>query len=51
MLAFFAEKNPIRRDEIAGRQMHALRQYQRPSDKPVRTPDVREMSLQMRDAL
>jgi hypothetical protein len=27
MLAYFAEPNSIKRDEIAARQLHALRQY------------------------
>ena len=48
-LAFLAESNQIKRDEIAGRQMAVLRQYQGPREKPVRIPDVREMFLQMRD--
>jgi hypothetical protein len=47
--AFFAEGSPIKRDEIAGRQMSVLRQYQGPREKPVRIPDIKEMFLQMRD--
>jgi hypothetical protein len=38
--AFRAESNAIKRDEIAGRQVDALRQYQRPHEKPVRIPDI-----------
>jgi hypothetical protein len=34
MRAFFAEPNPIKRDEIAIRQMSVLRQYQGPREKP-----------------
>ncbi len=49
MRAFFAGENPIKRDEIAGRQMSVLRQYQAPREKPVRILDVKEMFLQMRD--
>ena len=49
MRAYFAETNAIKRDEIAGRQMHALREHQGPREKPVRIPDVKEMFLQMRD--
>ncbi len=30
MRTYFAEKNAIKRDEIAGRQMHVLREYQGP---------------------
>jgi hypothetical protein len=47
--AFFAEENPTKRDEIAIRQMSALRQYQGPREKPVRIPDIMEMFRQMRD--
>jgi hypothetical protein len=47
--AFFAEESPNKRDEIAGRQMSVLRQYQGPREKPVRIPDIKEMFLQMRD--
>jgi hypothetical protein len=49
MRAFFAEPNPIKRDEIAIRQMSVLRQYQGPREKPVSIPDIMEMFLQMRD--
>jgi hypothetical protein len=49
MRAFFAEQNPIKRDEIAGRQMFVLREYQAPREKPVRISDVKEMFVQMRD--
>jgi hypothetical protein len=44
--AFFAEENPIKRDEIAARQLHALRQHYAGKLKLI---DVREMFLQMRD--
>jgi hypothetical protein len=46
--AFFAEESQIKRDEIAGRQMAALRKYQEPREKPVRIPDIKEMFLGMR---
>jgi hypothetical protein len=49
MHAYFAEKNGIKRDEIAGRQMHVLREYQAPREKPVRIPDIMEMFRQMRE--
>jgi hypothetical protein len=49
MRAFFAEPNLIKRDEIAARQMSALRQYQGPREKPVRIPDIMEMFRQMRE--
>jgi hypothetical protein len=47
--AFFAEESPIKRDEIAGRQMHVLREYQGPREKPIRIPDITEMFRQMRE--
>jgi hypothetical protein len=47
--AFFAEESPIKRDEIAGRQMAVLREYQGPREKPVRIPDIKEMFLRMRN--
>jgi hypothetical protein len=49
MLAFYAETNPIERDEIAARQMSVLRLYQGPREKPIRISDVKEMSRQMMD--
>jgi hypothetical protein len=49
MLAYFAEPNSIKRDEIAARQLHALRQYQGPREKKLRLVDVIEMFRQMRD--
>jgi hypothetical protein len=49
MRAFFADESQIKRDEIAGRQMSVLRQYQGPREKPVRIPDIMEMFRQMRD--
>jgi hypothetical protein len=50
MLAYFAEPNSIKRDEIATRQLHALRQYQGPREKKLRLVDVIEMFRQMRDS-
>jgi hypothetical protein len=49
MRAYFAEKNAIKRDEIAARQLHVLRGYQRPGEKRLRLTDVKEMFMQMRD--
>jgi hypothetical protein len=49
--AYHREKNPLKADEIAARQVHALRQYQRPREKkpeiqsrPARKPDARAMA-------
>jgi hypothetical protein len=49
MRAYFAEKDAIKRDEIAGRQMFALRQYQSVGEKPVRIPDIKQMFEEMKD--
>jgi hypothetical protein len=46
MRAFLAEKNPIKRDEIAARQLWALKQHYHGK---LRITDVHEMFLQMRD--
>jgi hypothetical protein len=49
MRLFFAAKDGIARDEIAARQLRALRDYNRPSAKKLRLSDVHEMFLHMRD--
>ena len=49
MRAFFAITDPMKRDEIAMRQMHALWEFQRPSDKRLRILDVQEMFHAMKD--
>jgi hypothetical protein len=46
MRAYFAKPNSVKRDEIAARQLHALRQHY--SGK-LRLVDVIEMSVQIRD--
>jgi hypothetical protein len=46
MRAYFAETNLIKRDEIAARQLHALRQHY---GGKLRLTDVTQMLLQMRD--
>jgi hypothetical protein len=46
--AFFAEKNKIRADEIAARQLHALEQHH---TGKLKLTDVKEMFLQMSDEL
>ena len=48
MRAFLAEKNAIKRDEIASRQLHALKQHY---TGKLRLFDVKEMFLQTRDQL
>jgi hypothetical protein len=46
MRAFLAETSPLKRDEIAARQLHALKQHYRGK---LRLFDVKEMFLQMND--
>jgi hypothetical protein len=49
MRAFHAEPNAIKRDEIAARQLYALRDYQEPRQGKLRLSDVKEMFEQVRD--
>lgn len=46
--AYFAEPNVIKRDEIAARQLHVLRQFQQSREKKLRLADVKEMFENMR---
>jgi hypothetical protein len=48
MRAFHRERNPIKADEIAARQLHALAGYLRPRDRKLRLSDVKELFEQMR---
>jgi hypothetical protein len=48
MRAYFAEPNQIKRDEIAARQLHALKEFQGPREKKLRLADVIEMFAQMK---
>ena len=48
MRACFAEPDPIKRDEIAARQLRALRPYSPRSMRKPRLSDVHEMFLQMK---
>jgi hypothetical protein len=48
LCAFHAEKDAIKADAIAARQLHALRQYQGPRKKRLRLADVKEIFLQMK---
>ena len=47
--AFLAEKNTIKADAIAVRQLQVLREYQGPREKKLRLSDVKQMFLQMKD--
>jgi hypothetical protein len=49
MRAFFNEKDAIKADEIAARQLRALRPYSPPQAKKLRLFDVKQMFLHMRD--
>ena len=47
MRAYFTEEDGHRRDAIAVRQLHALREHIGPWDKPLRLSDVRRMFILM----
>jgi hypothetical protein len=49
MRAFHAEKSPLKRAEIASRQIHVLRQYQGKSERPIKLHQVKQMFEEMRD--
>jgi hypothetical protein len=49
MRSYFAEENRYKQDEIALRQLHALKEHQGPREKPLRLSDVKEMIRQMKD--
>jgi hypothetical protein len=48
MWAYFAE-DPTKRDVIAVRQLHALKEHQGPREKPLRLSDVKAMFAEMKD--
>jgi hypothetical protein len=50
MRAFHAAKTGFEKDEIAARQLHALREHLQPGEK-LRLTDVHELFLAMREAL
>jgi hypothetical protein len=43
MLAFLAEKDSLKRDEIAARQIHVLRQHQGENERPIKLHEVKQM--------
>jgi hypothetical protein len=49
MRAFHAEKDRLKRDEIAARQSHALREYQGPRERPIKLHEVKQMFHAMKD--
>ena len=48
MRAYFDEENRYKQDEIALRQLHALKEHQGPRDKALRLSDVKRMFLEMK---
>jgi hypothetical protein len=42
------KKNPIKRDAIAARQLHALTEHQGPREKALRLSDVKQVFQQMK---
>ena len=49
MRAYHAEKDAIRRDEIAIRQLTILNEYLGRREKPLRVTDIKEMFEEMKD--
>jgi hypothetical protein len=47
-LCAFPEDDPVKRDEIAGRPLDALRQYQRPRQKKFKLADAKRLFEMMR---
>jgi hypothetical protein len=47
-LAYFDEKDQIKRDVIAVKQLHVLKQHQGPREKPLRLSDVKAMFVEMK---
>jgi hypothetical protein len=50
MRAYSKEEDPIKRDAIAARQLHALKEHQGPREKALRLSDVKQMFQQMKEA-
>jgi hypothetical protein len=51
MRAYFAEENRYKQDEIALRQLHALKEQQGSRKKALGLSDIKEMFRQVRDQL
>jgi hypothetical protein len=49
MRAFHAAATGFEKDEVAARQLHALRGHQRPGEKKLQVVDVHEMFEAMKD--
>lgn len=50
-LAYFDESDQVKRDTIAVKQLHALKELQGPREKPLRLSDVKKMFAEMREHL
>ena len=48
MRAYFAEENLYKQDEIALRQLHALKEHQGPREKALGLSDVKAMFREMK---
>jgi hypothetical protein len=49
MRAYHAEKSPIKRYEIASRQIYVLRRYQGKNERPIKLNQVRQMFEELSD--
>jgi hypothetical protein len=45
MAAYFAEEDGHKRDAIAAGQLHALKEFQGPRERPLRLSDVKRMFI------
>jgi hypothetical protein len=51
VLAYSDEPDQVKRDVIALRQLHTLKELQGPREKPLRLSDVKKMFAEMREHL
>ncbi|WP_298106319.1 hypothetical protein [Bradyrhizobium sp.] len=49
MNAYFKEQDGHKRDVIAVRQLHALKEFQGPRERPLRLSDVKRMFVLMKN--
>jgi hypothetical protein len=49
MAAYFAEEDRLKRNEIALRQLHVLREHQGPREETLRLSDVKAMFIKMKN--
>jgi hypothetical protein len=48
MRAYFAEESRYKQDEIALRQLHALKEHQGPREKALGLSDIKQMFLELK---